>query len=135
MKVLHFMFKDRLKEAMKKTGYTQQKLATKIGVDQGTISHYVRGVSEPDINRVAEIGDALGINLNWLLLGKGEMLVEAIEKIIDQRVETEKKQLLKEKARAESEDKVLQREIENLDKEEQELLLRFLAKRRPLTTL
>jgi transcriptional regulator with XRE-family HTH domain len=135
MKVLHFMFKDRLKEAMKKTGYTQQKLATKIGVDQGTISHYVRGVSEPDINRVAEIGDALGINLNWLLLGKGEMLVEAIEKIIDQRVETEKKQLLKEKVQAKTEDKALQREIENLDKEEQELLLRFLAKRRPLTTL
>ncbi len=72
--ILHSSFATRLKLALKEQGITQAELAKDIGVSQGTISAIVTGkVKEAGVVRSSAMADALGVRLNWLLYGEGEM--------------------------------------------------------------
>lgn len=63
---------DRLKTARKAKNWTQQQLAQKSGVPQGTISKIERGDQETTAYTV-DLADALGVSATWLSKGLGSI--------------------------------------------------------------
>lgn len=61
---------DRLKAARKAKHWTQQELADKSGVPQGTISKIERGDQETTAYTI-DLADALGVSATWLSKGTG----------------------------------------------------------------
>lgn len=62
------MLKDRIQEMRKKKGMTQQELAEKAGVTQGTIFHLESGRNKSSRN-IVKIANALSVSTSWLLYG------------------------------------------------------------------
>ena len=60
------MFKDRLREARKKAGYSQEALGQLIGLRKQTISDYERGYSEPDMKAITDLMHHLQVDANYL---------------------------------------------------------------------
>lgn len=60
------MFNDRLKEARKNAGLSQEKLGLMMGLKKQTISDYERGYSEPDMAKVAMMMKILNVDANFL---------------------------------------------------------------------
>ena len=60
-------FKDRLKIAMDVRGIKAVDLAKRLGVKEGTISHYRSGYSKPKRERLIEIGRILSVDPAWLM--------------------------------------------------------------------
>ena len=60
------MFKDRLKEARKNAGLSQEKLGIMLGISKQTISAYEPGYSEPDMNKIMQIMKCLNVEANFL---------------------------------------------------------------------
>ena len=60
------MFNDRLREARKKAGYSQEKLGQMLNVSKQTISDYEKGKTEPDMATVALAMKVLSIDANYL---------------------------------------------------------------------
>lgn len=56
---------DRIKEARKKRGLTQEQLGSLIGVAKTTITGYEKN-REPTAAKLGEIADALGVDVNFL---------------------------------------------------------------------
>lgn len=78
-------FAARLKMALVHTKTTQAALAWAINVSQGTISQIVTGkVKEAGIVRTTAIAEALGVRVNWLLYGEGEMYSKQPESLESQ---------------------------------------------------
>lgn len=65
-------FADRIKAAMKENNMTQAELAEAAGLAQPTIWRLVNGKAGGSTKLVA-IAKALGVNINWLSDGVGEM--------------------------------------------------------------
>ena len=59
-------YSSKLKLARIAAKMTQEQLGAKIGVAKSTIAGYERGTSEPDMNKIARILDALNIDANYL---------------------------------------------------------------------
>ena len=57
---------DRIKEARKNAGFTQQQAASMIGVAKSTWAGYESGNSTPDIDKLVKIMDVLGVDANYL---------------------------------------------------------------------
>lgn len=66
-------FGQRLKAARKYAGLTQTQLATKVGMDQTTISDLERGKSSSS-SFCASIARTCGVDALWLETGQGDML-------------------------------------------------------------
>lgn len=64
---------SRLKQARKSKGYTQDALASAIGVSRGVISNIEYEKSEPQALVIRAICDVLRISEHWLMYGEGEM--------------------------------------------------------------
>lgn len=64
---------ERLHDARKKRGYTQELLAETIGVSRGVIYNIEKDKNEPQPIVVNAICQTLKINRDWLLWGVGEM--------------------------------------------------------------
>lgn len=60
------MFKDRLKQARKASGHTQESLALAIGVKKSTVCGYEAGSSEPDMDKIVKIMAVLNVDANYL---------------------------------------------------------------------
>lgn len=60
------MFKERLKEARKNAGLSQEKLGAMLGISKQTVSDYERGYSEPDMNKIMQIMKLLNVEANFL---------------------------------------------------------------------
>ena len=60
-------FPSRLKKAMRYRGFRQADLASKTGIERGTISNYVNGKYKPKAKNVILIAEALKVNTPWLL--------------------------------------------------------------------
>lgn len=60
------MFKDRLKQARKAIGYTQEALAQIIGIKKSTLSGYESGNSEPDMDKIVKLMAVLKVDANFL---------------------------------------------------------------------
>lgn len=66
-------FGERLKQARRHAGLTQQELAEKSYVKQGTISKIERGDTDSSTFTV-QLSTACGVRSEWLAVGDGEML-------------------------------------------------------------
>lgn len=60
-------FSDRLKELMVQNGYKQASLADKLGVSQQTISRWVNGRFQPDIDQLIMLGKIFNVSVDDLL--------------------------------------------------------------------
>lgn len=57
----------RLKEARKKAGYTQEKVAQILGINQSTITGYETGYRKTDIKTLSKIADLYNVSIDWLV--------------------------------------------------------------------
>lgn len=66
----------RLRMWRKHLGLTQQEFSSRTGLHIGVVRKYELGVNVPGGEALVAIGKT-GVNLNWLLLGQGDMCAEA----------------------------------------------------------
>lgn len=103
-------FSERIKKLRKYLDLSQKDFGEKIGVGTSHVSQWERNLSMPSSK--ALIGMAhIGVNINWLLTGDGEMMIEdpsslksegifsekqmkQIEKLIDGKMKERFKKLL-----------------------------------------
>lgn len=90
--------KERIKYIRKLNKDTQQDLADKIGLKQGTIAQFEKGTANPSERTINDICQIYKLNKEWLTSGKGnpfieitqkELFKERIVKIIDKLDEEE----------------------------------------------
>ena len=74
------LFGSRLKALRLSNGYTQQDLATKVGVHKQTISQYERGVRKPDPDMLSYFSDIFNVSSDYLL-GKENVTLRLVEPI------------------------------------------------------
>lgn len=67
-------FGARLRSAREAAGLSQQQLADKCGVGQGSISKIERGDQDKSVH-TPELADALGVTARWLATGRGPRLL------------------------------------------------------------
>lgn len=60
-------FKDRLKIAMDVRGIKAVDIAKRLGVKEGTISHYRSGYSKPKKDRLIDLANILSVDPAWLM--------------------------------------------------------------------
>ncbi|MEW6594157.1 MAG: helix-turn-helix transcriptional regulator [Thermodesulfobacteriota bacterium] len=68
----------RLKDVRKELGYTQKQIGEAIGSSLSTWQDYEAGKSIPGGNALAGLA-RLGVDINWLLTGEGNSLVQKSE--------------------------------------------------------
>jgi len=61
------MLSDRLKQARKSAGLTQDSLAKKVNTTKGTISNYENGHSTPSNDMLVQLANALDTTTDYLL--------------------------------------------------------------------
>ena len=54
-------FSEHLRKWRKAKGLTQVELAQKLGMTQGVIAHYEKGIRKPDLDKVPAIAKILGV--------------------------------------------------------------------------
>ena len=72
---------ERLKKARESLNISQIRLAEQVGVSQGTISKWERGLCEIPYSVMEYLAKAYNVNLHWLLTGEGEMFIKREHKI------------------------------------------------------
>ncbi|MBN1225210.1 MAG: helix-turn-helix domain-containing protein [Candidatus Aminicenantes bacterium] len=104
-------FSERIKKLRKYLGLSQKNFGEKIGVGTSHVSQWERDLSMPSSKALTGMAN-LGVNINWLLTGDGEMMrgglfspnvegiftekqLELIEKLIDGKIDERFKRLLK----------------------------------------
>ena len=60
------VFSSRLKEARRRTGYTQVEVADKLGIAQCQMSVYENGKVKPDIELIAAMSIIYDVSVDWL---------------------------------------------------------------------
>ncbi len=68
--------KERLKEVRKYLKLSQKEMAEELGVPVTAISKYEIGRVKPASDMLIKINHKFKINLNWLLTGEGEMIID-----------------------------------------------------------
>jgi transcriptional regulator with XRE-family HTH domain len=61
------MFKERLRELREQQGLTQEQLGKLINLAQQTISHYEKGLIQPDLETLIRIAEILNTTTDYLL--------------------------------------------------------------------
>ena len=71
-----------IKKARAEKGYTQEQLAQKLSVTRNTISNYETGHSNPDIEMLQMLAEALETDPNTLIYGekKSQSVDQSLEK-------------------------------------------------------
>jgi transcriptional regulator with XRE-family HTH domain len=64
---------DRLKMVRKLKGLSLGKLAALTGLSKGNLSSYENNKTNPSVTALVPILKHLGVNINWLLTGEGEI--------------------------------------------------------------
>ena len=70
-------FSERIKKLRKHLGLSQKDFGEKIGVGTSHISQWERELSMPSSKALIGMAN-LGVNINWLLIGDGEMIMERL---------------------------------------------------------
>lgn len=68
-------FAQRLETVRKRTGLSQKDFATALGLEAETYRRYERDGVEPKIETLAAIRRITGINLNFLIAGEPDLVV------------------------------------------------------------
>ena len=72
--------KDRIRMIMEREKVPPRVFAETIGVQQSTLSHILNGRNKPSLEVVMKVHQKYDyVNLEWLLYGKGEMMVSEEE--------------------------------------------------------
>ena len=67
---------ERLKQVMEVKGFNLKTFAEQADIPYRTLQNYILTNREPSAESLAKLHSQLGINLNWLMSGKGEMFGE-----------------------------------------------------------
>ena len=68
--------KDRIRMIMEREKVPPKVFAKTIGVQQSTLSHILNGRNKPSLDVIMKVHQKYDyVNLEWLLYGKGEMMV------------------------------------------------------------
>ncbi len=70
---------DRIVAAREAVGYSQKKLASRLGVKLKTVQGWEEDRAEPRANKAQMMSGILGVSLVWLLSGEGEGVLEPTE--------------------------------------------------------
>jgi len=62
---------ERLRQV--RSQLSQDEFATRLGVHKNTIGKYERGERQPEAEILSRLRSELGVDVNWLLTGEGEM--------------------------------------------------------------
>jgi len=68
----------KIKQIRKELSLTQKEFSEKIGIERSLLSHIEIGDSMPSIEFYSSIAKIFRINLNWLITGEGNMLVNDV---------------------------------------------------------
>lgn len=68
--------RERLTEARRLRGVTQQEIADLLGVQQSAVSHWSTGRNDPSNDDLAKIAAHLNVRAAWLILGDGPMTAD-----------------------------------------------------------
>ncbi len=60
-------FQNVFKKLRLSSGYTQQEIATKLGISRSTIGMYETGAREPDFETLETIADFFNVDIDYLL--------------------------------------------------------------------
>lgn len=60
-------FHEKMKEARKRTGFTQAEVAEETGISQSIIAYIETGKREPSIENLGILADFYGVSTDWLL--------------------------------------------------------------------
>lgn len=109
---------DRIKEARKKRGLTQEQLGNLIGVAKTTVTGYEKS-REPTAAKLGEIADALGVDVNFLYQDEvkefhdNRATIDEMEKLVKpyRSLDPHGKDMV---------DTVLQKEVERMESPEKE---------------
>lgn len=73
-----YKMKDRIKQLMDQQQMTQQEFAKFLDISPASLSNIFGGRTKPTLNIIEAIKQKIpDINLDWLMFGSGEMLVDA----------------------------------------------------------
>lgn len=62
--------KDRIAQARKQAGLSQEQLGEQLGVSRQAVSKWESGQANPDVDYLTRMCTLLGVSADWLLLGK-----------------------------------------------------------------
>lgn len=57
----------------------RDEFSARLGFSKASLAYYERGERSPDSNVLAAYRDVLGVNVNWLLSGEGEVFEDALK--------------------------------------------------------
>ncbi len=66
----------RLRAVKERLGLSREEMARELRLDPSTVSRYVHGAMAPSLVGLIRIHRALGVSLDWLLLGVEPMMLE-----------------------------------------------------------
>lgn len=69
-------FAERLKQLRKENHFTQQQIADKIGVNQGSYANWENGKREPELSTVVELAGMFNCTIDYLLGTKDVNILE-----------------------------------------------------------
>jgi transcriptional regulator with XRE-family HTH domain len=86
--------KDRIKQIMDHEGLNDAQFAKAIGINRSAMSHYTTGRNKPGVDVINKIHDRYPhFKLEWLINGKGDMLIREPAPIITNVTEGKNGQL------------------------------------------
>lgn len=65
-------FGERIRALRKEQGMTQEELAQRLSVSRQTVSKWEGDLTQPDLERVIDLGKLFGVTADYLLTGDGE---------------------------------------------------------------
>jgi transcriptional regulator with XRE-family HTH domain len=71
-------FGERLIEASESLGFNQSYFSDKIVLAPQSLARYEKNKVKPSVNFLTKLTDMFNINSNWLLTGKGSILIDQL---------------------------------------------------------
>lgn len=75
---------DKLQELMDWQGHSQQDIAALSGISRTMVSQYIRGVSEPTLEALRKLAEALNVT-PWMLINGDPLAVKDFDLIDSER--------------------------------------------------
>lgn len=72
---------ERLKRVMEARGFNLKTFAEQADIPYRTLQNYILSGREPSAEALMKLHTRLGINLNWLVSGNGEMFVDNVKEV------------------------------------------------------
>lgn len=75
-------FAQRLETTRLRTGLSQEDFAAALGLKAETYRRYERGETEPNLQTLTKIRQKTGINLNFLVAGEPDLMIETAHRTV-----------------------------------------------------